>query len=86
MEKIDGLDIAKAEIRKYLERLRAIPIEWMANRPHFGVTPEQFSWEMDRTMLEMLRQAINEMIAEMHEVRAHAEWYKSQQEIGRAHV
>lgn len=82
MEKIDGLDIAKAEIRKYLDRMKAIPIEWAVNRPHLGTTPEEFIWEMDRTILEMLRQAINEMIAEMHESRTLAEWYRRQQEGG----
>lgn len=81
-EKINGLDIAKAEIRKYLQRLKAIPIEWAANRPYLGATLEEFSWEMDRIILEMLRQAVNEMIAEMHENRALAEWYRRQQEGG----
>ncbi|MFY9462768.1 MAG: hypothetical protein WAP52_01130 [Candidatus Sungiibacteriota bacterium] len=81
-EKIDGLDIAKAEIRKYLERLKAIPIEWAVNRPYFGITVEEFSWEMDRTILEMLRQAVNEMIVEMHESRTLAEWYRHTQEGG----
>ena len=78
MEKIDGLDIAKAEIRKYVDRLKAIPIEWAVNQPHLGMTPEQFALELDRTILEMLRQAVNEMIAEMHEDRTLAAWYKHQ--------
>ena len=78
MEKIDGLDITKAEIRKYVALLKAIPIEWAINHPHLGTTPEEFSWEMDRTILEVLRQAVNEMIAEMHEARTLAEWHKHQ--------
>jgi hypothetical protein len=79
----DGLDIAKAEIRKYLDRLKAIPIEWAVNRPYFGTTVEEFSWQTDRVILEMLRQAVNEMIAEMHESRTLAAWYRCQQEGGK---